>query len=103
MLEQVAEFKDIYPYLPVNANHFVFWERNNHSFQSMAAMSEAAMPLGTGGHPLQVEVVRATPGIFSVLDVATQLGRAFGSQEAQPRPRPRCGADERSLAHAVSK
>ncbi len=50
----------------------------------MAAMSEAAMPLGTGGHPLQVEVVRATPGIFSVLDVATQFGRAFGNQEAQP-------------------
>jgi len=42
------------------------------------------MPLGMGGHPLQVEVVSATPGIFSVLSAAPQLGRAFNAQEAQP-------------------
>ncbi len=42
------------------------------------------MPLGMGGHPLQVNVVSATPGIFSVLSAEPQLGRAFTPQEAQP-------------------
>jgi predicted permease len=82
--EQVAEFRDIYPQLPLSANHFDFWQRNSRSFQSMAAMQQSAMPLGTGGHPLQVQVIRATPGIFSVLGLSPQLGRAFTAEEAQP-------------------
>ena len=83
MEEQVAEFRDIYPRLPMNANHFFKWQQNSHSIQSMAVMDEASMPLGTGGHPLQVDVLSATPGVFPVLDIAPQLGRAFTEQEAQ--------------------
>jgi predicted permease len=82
--ERVAEFLDIYPKLPVSANHFVNWQRNSRSFQSMAVMEQNSMPLGIGGHPLQVKVVRATPGIFDVLDVAPQIGRPFAPQEAEP-------------------
>ena len=41
------------------------------------------MPLGTGGHPLQVDVLNATPGIFSVLDIGPQLGRTFTEQETR--------------------
>src|SRR3984957_9886152 len=82
--EQVAEFRDIYPKLPVTANHFANWERNSHSFQSMAAMEQNSMPLGTDEHPIQVKVVRATPGIFSVLNATPQIGRPFAAQEAQP-------------------
>jgi len=84
MEEQVAEFRDIYPKLPLSANHFVNWQRNSRSFQSMAALREQSLPLGIGGHPLQVEVVSATPGIFPVLAAAPQLGRPFTAQEAQP-------------------
>ena len=51
MEEQVAEFRDIYPKLPMNANHFFFWQQNSHRVQSMAVMEEASMPLGAGGHP----------------------------------------------------
>lgn len=82
--EQVAEFRDIYPTLPVNANHFEFWQRHSNSFQSMAVMEESSMPLGVGGHPLQIGILSATPGLFSVLDNPPQLGRAFTLQEAQP-------------------
>ena len=84
MEEQVAEFRDIYPTLPMNANHFVAWQRSSHSFQSMALMQEEAMPLGSSGEPQKISVLRATPGIFSVLDVAPQLGRAFMPEEAVP-------------------
>jgi CheY-like chemotaxis protein len=82
--EQVAEFRDIYPKLPVTANHFVNWERNSHSFQSMAAIEQKSVPLGTDEHPIQVKVVRATSGIFSVLGATPQIGRPFAEQEAQP-------------------
>jgi predicted permease len=84
MEEQVAEFRDLYPTLPMNANHFVFWQQHGHSFQSSALMKEDSVPLGLGGHPLQINVLSATPGFFSVLDSAPLLGRAFSPQEAQP-------------------
>ena len=82
--EQVAEFKDIYPTLPMNANHFVDWRRNSKSFQSMAVMQQDVVPLGAGGHPLQIMVLRSTPGIFPVLRASPRLGRAFTEQEDQP-------------------
>jgi macrolide transport system ATP-binding/permease protein len=84
MEEQVAEFKDIYPTLPMNANHLTFWQQHSRSLQSMAVMEEISLPLGIGGRPLQVGVLNATPGIFSVLDAAPLLGRAFSPQEAEP-------------------
>src|ERR1700723_3580029 len=84
MEEQVAEFRDLYPTLPMNANHFLFWQQHGHSFQSAALMKEDSLPLGIGGHPLQINVLNATPGVFSVLDSAPVLGRAFSPQEAQP-------------------
>jgi hypothetical protein len=64
MEERVAEFRDVYPKLPMNANHFTTWQKDSQSIQSMAVMREDSMPLGMGGHPLQVDVLSATPGIF---------------------------------------
>ncbi|MHB8303660.1 MAG: ABC transporter permease [Acidobacteriaceae bacterium] len=84
MQEVVAEFRDIYPTLPLSANHFTFWEQHSHSFAAMAAMEPGTLPLGTGGHPLQVSVLRSTSGIFHVLDESPELGRGFATQEDQP-------------------
>jgi predicted permease len=81
--EKVAEWSNIYPTLPVSANHFTFWQRNNRSFDSIAIMQQGSVPLGAGDRPVQVGVVSATPGIFSVLSVQPQLGRAFTINEAQ--------------------
>ena len=82
--ERVAELREIYPELPVTANHFFYWQRNSRSFESMTAIEQQSEPLGIGGHPLQVKVLRATPGFFPVLGVTPLLGRAFTEQEAQP-------------------
>ena len=82
MQEQVAEFKGLYPTLPMNVNHFVMWQRNAKTIQSMTMLDEQSVPLGQGGHPQQVKMVSATPGIFSVFGVSPQLGRAFTEQEA---------------------
>ncbi len=84
MQEQVGEFKDLYPTLPMNANHFMDWQRHSRSFQSMAVLEQDSVPLGASGHPLQVNVLRTTPGLFSVLDTMPRLGRGFTSQEEEP-------------------
>jgi hypothetical protein len=52
MRETVAEFRDTYPTLPMNANNFVMWQKNSRSFEAMAVMSEGSMPLGAGDHAL---------------------------------------------------
>jgi predicted permease len=81
--EKVAEWSSIYPTLPASANHFTFWQQHNRSFDSIAIMQQGSVPLGSSGRPLQVGVLAATPGIFSVLQVQPQLGRAFSVAEGQ--------------------
>jgi putative ABC transport system permease protein len=81
--EKVAEWSNLYPTLPVSANHFTFWQQHNRSFDSMAVMQQGSVPLGASGRPLQVEALWATPGIFSVLQVQPELGREFTVDEAQ--------------------
>jgi predicted permease len=82
--EIAAEWRNIYPTLPVSANHFTFWQQHNRSFDAMAIMQQGSAPFGSsGGRPLQVGVLAATPGIFSVLEVQPNLGRAFSASEGQ--------------------
>ena len=101
--EQVAELKDLYPVLPINANHFVMWQRNAKTIQAMTVMFEQSVPLGLGGHPLQVKMVSATPGFFGVFGVGPKLGRAFNEQEAVAGSRARGCADERPVADAIQR
>lgn len=82
--EKIAEWSNVYPTLPVSANHFTFWQQHNRSFDAIAVMQQGSVPLGANGRPLQVGVLDATPGIFSVLQVQPLLGRAFTTAEAQP-------------------
>jgi predicted permease len=85
--EKVAEWSDMYPTLPVSANHFTFWQQHSKSFAAMAALEEYDMPLqapgSQGGQAKQVDVLSATPGIFAVLGVQPSLGRAFNESEGQ--------------------
>lgn len=84
--EKVAEWSDMYPTLPVSANHFTFWQQHSKSFAAMAALEEYNMPLQTasqGGRAMQVDVMSATPGIFAVVGVQPSLGRAFNENEGQ--------------------
>jgi predicted permease len=90
--EKVAEWANLYPTLPVSANHFTFWQHHNRSFAAMAVMREYALPFnpvaqgaeGDNSRAQQVGVLEATPGIFAVLETEPQVGRAFTAAEAQP-------------------
>jgi predicted permease len=80
--EKVTEWSNIYPTVPVSANHFTFWQQHNRSFDSMAIMEQVTLPLGGSGRPMQVQALLATPGIFSVLQVQPAVGRGFTLDEA---------------------
>jgi len=83
-VEEIAkEWSNIYPTLPVSANHFTFWQGHSRNFDSMAVMEQGSAPLGGSDRPLQVGVLSATPGFFSVLRVQPSLGRPFNESEAQ--------------------
>ncbi|HKR27046.1 MAG TPA: ADOP family duplicated permease, partial [Acidobacteriaceae bacterium] len=94
--EKAAEWSNLYPTLPVSANHFTFWQQHARSFDAMAVMREFSLPLltdragsskatgpSTNERPQLVGVLNATPGLFSVLQVEPQFGRAFSVDEAQ--------------------
>jgi predicted permease len=71
--------------LPVNANHFRYWQAHAQSFQGFAAMTggSGSMPLG-GDHPEQIGVARHTANLFSLLGVQPILGRTLLPAEEQP-------------------
>ncbi len=83
MQEQIVEMRDLYPALPMNGSNFNFWKEHSNSFQAMAMLQPDTVPLGLGGHPLQVSILRATSGIFQVLGFTPQMGRGFSAQEEQ--------------------
>jgi predicted permease len=83
MEETVAEYRDIYPTVPMNANNFEMWRKNNRSFEAMTVMQDNPMPMGTGDHPVEVQVLSTTSGLFSVLGTSPSLGRAFTEAETQ--------------------
>jgi predicted permease len=83
--EKVAEWSNLYPTVPVSANHFTFWEQHNRAFDSMAIMEQTMVPVGASGRPFQVGALWATPGIFSVLRVQPVLGRAFTVDDTQTK------------------
>jgi predicted permease len=82
--EHIAEMEAQFPRLPVSANHFNFWQRNQHSFESMAAMKVESMPLGSGNQPVQAQVLRSTVGLFSVLGARPAQGRLLTASDDQP-------------------
>lgn len=81
--EQVEEIRDLYPTLPASANHFIFWQEHSHSIQVMALMRQVTMPLGGGPYPLQVNVLKTTPGIFSVINEQPIVGRSFSESDTR--------------------
>lgn len=81
--ERIAEMDAQFPRLPVSANNFTFWQRNQHSFEAMAVMKVDSLPLGTGSQPMQAQVLRTTAGLFSVLHAHPALGRELTARDEQ--------------------
>ncbi len=73
------EFTD----LPINANHFVFWQQQNSSFSSIAALEPFSMPVG-GTQTEEIGAAEATANLFSTLGFQPRVGRTFTEEEEKP-------------------
>src|SRR5256885_5121762 len=68
---------------PSPAN-FIDWRDQNHVFESMAAIVEASFNLTGAGDPERVDGRGVSAGLFSLLGVEPQFGRAFRPEEDRP-------------------
>jgi predicted permease len=73
------EFTD----MPVNANHFVFWQQHNRGLSSIAALQPFSMPVG-GTQSEEIGVAEATSNFISTLGFQPRVGRTFTEEEEKP-------------------
>ena len=83
--EVVKPLAHIYPTLPVNYEHFLFWRENARSFESVAALYSANLVLTTGGEPESIGIGLVSSNFFDTLGAGPQLGRAFRREEEEPK------------------
>ncbi|HEV2491621.1 MAG TPA: ABC transporter permease [Terriglobia bacterium] len=75
---QMAKF---YPLIPANLPGFRIWQKECHSFESIAIAEGTGADMTGSGEPLQVTGVRASANIFDVLGVRPALGRGLLPEE----------------------
>jgi len=69
----------------VSATQYVFWKENSRSFADAAAYASTSsgFNLAGGAEPQRVRGIRASEGLFRVLNVRPALGRTFSPEEDQ--------------------
>jgi predicted permease len=75
---QMAKF---YPMIPANLPGFRIWQKECHSFESIAVADGAGADLTGAGESIEIHGVRASANIFDVLGVRPVLGRKFLLEE----------------------
>jgi predicted permease len=82
--EFVPALAHVYPKLPVNLQHFRYWQSHNRSFAEMAALRASRGTLTGAGDPIEVDSVESTHGLFRVLGTTMALGRGFLPEDELP-------------------
>ncbi len=80
--EIVPPLAHLYPTIPVNIRHFLFWRDDARSFSSIVAMVSSGGTITTG-EPETIEGAAVTAGFCEILGVEPQLGRCFSRDEEQ--------------------
>jgi putative ABC transport system permease protein len=70
--------------IPVCAPDVVQFQRENHTFESLAAFRGDQFDLAGGTEPQRVNVDRVNANLFSLLGVQPGMGRAFTADEDHP-------------------
>src|SRR5437773_9890942 len=78
-----TKFPDL-PKFAVASGNFLDWQKQNTSFESIAAFSDEKFNLVEGDTPESLAGVHATASMWSTLRVNPTLGRAFSEDEDQP-------------------
>jgi putative ABC transport system permease protein len=68
----------------ISAGDFLDWQRDNHSFQGLSAITGGNFNLATKGQPEQVDGRRVTPGYFKMMGFPLMMGRDFLPEEGVP-------------------
>jgi predicted permease len=76
-------FAHLYPTVPVNIQHFLYWRGHAHLFESMAALSSGKATLTERGDPERIDTANVSANLFHVLGVEPSMGRAFLPGEDQ--------------------
>jgi predicted permease len=79
--EIVPQMAKYYPLLPANLYDFRVWQKECHSFTSIAIAEGASADLTGAGEAQEIHGVRASANLFDVLGVQPALGRNFLAQE----------------------
>lgn len=89
--EQLYLIREIVPQMgkmsgswPANLRTLDMWQRENHSFEQIAAVEPYPMDFTSTGSPRQIEGVRASANLFTVLGATAQIGRTFLPEENEP-------------------
>ncbi len=82
--EVVPVLEHVYPAVPVNIQHFRFWQRHARSFAGLAAFEHFAATLTGAGEPQLLDAAKVSAGLFPLLGVRPQLGRSFLPEEEEP-------------------
>ncbi len=82
--EFVPALSHVYPTLPVNLQHFRYWQTHSRAFQGMAALRASGGTLTGAGEPVELDSVETTAGLFQLLGTHLAMGRGFVPEEDQP-------------------
>ena len=69
---------------PFSPPDFLDLERDQRSFEGVAAFVNAPVELSGGGEPIRIQAAKVTANLFSLLGVAPMLGRGLARDEDRP-------------------
>src|ERR1700723_4719539 len=72
----IAE-KSPFPVISTSRENYLDWRDQSHSFEAMEATCSGSITLTGAGEPQRLNVRMATAGLFSMLGINAQVGRAF--------------------------
>ena len=70
--------------IPFSPPDFLELQRNQQSFESVAAYRSESVELSGSGKPVRIDAARVSANLFSLLGVAPQIGRGFTEAEDVP-------------------
>jgi predicted permease len=77
------EIVHLYPFLSVNARHFLEWRKQCGAFEAMSVANASTMNLTGSGEPERLDGAIVSPNLFRLLGVKPAIGRDFLDEEEQ--------------------
>ena len=83
LMVRIPAFEKLAAKVPVNAQHYQFWQQHNRTLEQIALIGPNGKILSGAGNPVKLQGARVTPNLFDLLGIQPRLGRGFLRQESQ--------------------